>query len=524
MSRRSRAADARAHLRARRPRRRRVAPRPPLARCVFARARALSRRATCARCRRATGRCWCRASISSTVAADALLRRFAFIPYARLDDLMVSYAAPGGGVGPHFDSYDVFLLQGFGRRRWRYGAQTRPDAAPEPAGEDPATFRPSHDAVLAPGDMLYLPPQQSHDGVALDACTTYSIGFRAPAYQELVEGFLDRLRDTLVVPGRYTDRDLKAATPSGTPRSVDDAPPRCTRSPASAGRPATPSASSASSSPSPSRTSRSSLPRGRFQRARFRARAKREGVRLDLRTQLLYDARSLYVNGERIAASPAVRRDLALLADERVLTPARLRAASAQTIDVLHDWYRMDTSNPTPADDNVEGREWRVATLAGQIAALDAAHRARPSAHPAVRHRSFARRLGASRAHRRARQLPAQRNARLEVIVHDTRWIEASAPRFVQLLRQFGHAMTLYRTGSEARTAMDPLLIVDRRHFLHRFHIDRPARRRGRRHAASRQALERALRRDLVDGRTRSCGHRARPLGAGPGRITLRNC
>jgi 50S ribosomal protein L16 3-hydroxylase len=200
------------------------------------------------------------------------------------------------------------------------------------------TFRPSHDAVLAPGDFLYLPPHHAHDGVALDACTTYSIGFRAPAHQELVEAFLDRLRDTLVIPGRYTDRGLKAAT---RPARIDPSAMRRLAVPLHRirwtardvehfiGQFLTEPKSHIAFEP-PARPLSTSA---------FRARAKRAGVRLDLRTQLLYDARSLYVNGERIAASPAVRRDLALLADERFLTPARLRTASAPTMDLLHDWY-----------------------------------------------------------------------------------------------------------------------------------------------------------------------------------------
>ncbi|MEP7329019.1 MAG: cupin domain-containing protein, partial [Betaproteobacteria bacterium] len=105
-------------------------------------------------------------------AADTLLRRFAFLPFARLDDLMVSYAAPGGGVGPHFDSYDVFLLQGFGRRRWRYGRQQDLALRPGLPVKILRRFVPQHDTVLAPGDMLYLPPAYAHDGIAVDACTT----------------------------------------------------------------------------------------------------------------------------------------------------------------------------------------------------------------------------------------------------------------------------------------------------------------------------------------------------------------
>src|SRR5512143_3674473 len=140
--------------------------------------------------------------------ADALLRRFAFVPLARLDDLMVSLAAPGGGVGPHFDSYDVFLLQGSGRRRWRYGRQRDLALKRGLPLKILRRFAPDHDCVLDPGDMLYLPPAYAHDGVAVDLCTTYSIGFRAPDANELGTAFLDFLRDRLQLAGRYADANL----------------------------------------------------------------------------------------------------------------------------------------------------------------------------------------------------------------------------------------------------------------------------------------------------------------------------
>jgi 50S ribosomal protein L16 3-hydroxylase len=145
-------------------------------------------------------------------AADALLRRFAFIPYARLDDVMVSYAAPGGGVGPHFDSYDVFLLQGTGRRRWRYGGQKDLSLRPNAPLKILRRFVPEQDATLAPGDMLYVPPEFAHEGTAVDECMTYSIGFRAPSHQEIAEAFVDDVRDALDIPGRYADPDLRATS------------------------------------------------------------------------------------------------------------------------------------------------------------------------------------------------------------------------------------------------------------------------------------------------------------------------
>lgn len=114
-------------------------------------------------------------------AARALLERFRFIPDARLDDLMISYATDGGGVGPRFDSYDVFLFQVHGKRRWRIGAQkdlTLREDLPLKVLEH---FEPTEEWVLEPGDMLYLPPHIAHDGIAEGECMTCSIGFRAPS-------------------------------------------------------------------------------------------------------------------------------------------------------------------------------------------------------------------------------------------------------------------------------------------------------------------------------------------------------
>ena len=126
-------------------------------------------------------------------AAHALLQQFRFVPEARLDDLMISYASDGGGVGPHFDSYDVFLLQAQGRRRWRYRPAEATcgcsDGVPLKILEH---FEPEQSIVLEPGDMLYLPPRYAHDGIAEGECQTYSIGFRAPARDELARELLQR--------------------------------------------------------------------------------------------------------------------------------------------------------------------------------------------------------------------------------------------------------------------------------------------------------------------------------------------
>jgi 50S ribosomal protein L16 3-hydroxylase len=141
----------------------------------------------------------------------ALIAPFRFVPDWRIDDVMVSYASDGGGVGPHYDQYDVFLVQGLGRRRWRVGpvcnAQT--PLLPHPDLRLIADFDASDEWVLDPGDILYLPPGYAHDGVAVgDDCMTYSIGFRAPSRAELVEGWCEHLAEQMVEDDRYTDPDL----------------------------------------------------------------------------------------------------------------------------------------------------------------------------------------------------------------------------------------------------------------------------------------------------------------------------
>lgn len=141
----------------------------------------------------------------------ALLAPFRFIPNWRIDDVMVSYATDGGGVGPHFDQYDVFLIQGHGKRRWRVGQLCDADSALLPH-EDLrllAEFEATDEWLLEPGDILYVPPRIAHDGVAVgDDCMTYSIGFRAPSRSELITSFADDLVAEMEDDDRYTDPGL----------------------------------------------------------------------------------------------------------------------------------------------------------------------------------------------------------------------------------------------------------------------------------------------------------------------------
>lgn len=142
-------------------------------------------------------------------AAETLLARFNFIPHARLDDLMVSYAVDGGGVGPHFDSYDVFLLQGMGQRLWQVSAQDNLELVPDAPLKILRHFEMEQEWLLNPGDMLYLPPHYAHNGVAVGECMTYSIGFRAPSVQEIATQFLVYLQDRIELTGMYQDPDLR---------------------------------------------------------------------------------------------------------------------------------------------------------------------------------------------------------------------------------------------------------------------------------------------------------------------------
>jgi 50S ribosomal protein L16 3-hydroxylase len=150
-------------------------------------------------------------------AVAALLEHFDFLPRWRVDDVMVSLAAPLGSVGPHVDTYDVFLLQGGGRRRWRIAERFDPACR---AGLDLRVlrgFRAEQEWVLEPGDMLYLPPGVAHHGVALEECLTYSIGLRAPSEVDLVAGFLQRLVRSVDQSRLYADPDL---VPAGEPGEI----------------------------------------------------------------------------------------------------------------------------------------------------------------------------------------------------------------------------------------------------------------------------------------------------------------
>jgi 50S ribosomal protein L16 3-hydroxylase len=268
--------------------------------------------------------------------ADALLRRFDFIPHARIDDVMVSYAVPGGSVGPHVDSYDVFLLQGMGRRRWQLSRQRDLGFVPGLPLKILQRFRPEEEWVLGPGDMLYLPPGVAHHGVAETECLTWSIGFRAPSDEELGRAFLDHLQDGLALPGHYADAGAPAARHPGQvpPAMVEHAQRTMERIRWGAadvreftGRFLSEPKAEVVFAP----------PRRALPCAEFARRGAALGVRLDPQSRLLFSGTIFFINGERVVPAAAARAGLRRLADQRVL-PGPL-GLPREFWDVAHQWY-----------------------------------------------------------------------------------------------------------------------------------------------------------------------------------------
>lgn len=269
--------------------------------------------------------------------AKQLLCEFSFIPYARLDDVMVSYAPPGGGVGPHYDSYDVFLLQIAGRRRWRMSSQRDLALVPGAPLRLLRNFRAGHERLLSPGDMLYLPPRMAHDGIAVDHCLTASIGFRAPDAQELGTRFLEFLQDELELDGAYCDADL-----------------RLQRHPAHIGRPMLRQVERMLARidwttrdvarflgqhlTEPGPHVRFTPPTRPLALAAFAAHIAKRGLQLHLKTHMLFHGRYVFINGECCEPGREAAPLLRQLADKRRVTPPLVPGGEAARR--LYQWYR----------------------------------------------------------------------------------------------------------------------------------------------------------------------------------------
>jgi len=264
-------------------------------------------------------------------AAHEMLARFRFAPDARLDDLMMSWASDGGGVGPHLDSYDVFLIQVQGARRWRIGRvpdATFVDGVPLKILR---RFEPEQEWLLQTGDVLYLPPLWGHDGTAEGECMTCSVGFRAPGATEIARELLPRLADDLEgAPGERPYRDPgqgATATPGRVPETLREfaaqALQRALQSPQALDL----ALGEALTEPKP--------------RVWFEAGAPWVagfGVVLDAGTRMLYDERHVFINGEALRAAGRDARLMRQLADRRALGAADCGRLGAEALTLLSGW------------------------------------------------------------------------------------------------------------------------------------------------------------------------------------------
>jgi len=262
-----------------------------------------------------------------------LMQQFRFVPDARLDDLMISYASDGGGVGPHFDSYDVFLLQAHGQRRWRIGRQkdlTLEEGVPLKILKN---FEPEQEFVLNPGDLLYLPPKYAHDGIAEGECMTWSIGFRSPQQGELAREILQGLADE--APDRvgeavYRDPSQPAvAHPAAMPADLLEF-----------ARQALQQAQNDPHLLALLLGEYLTEPKANvwFESDEAQAWAPGCGVVLDRRTRMMYDDRHVFINGEGFRVAGKDGRLLRQLADERRLSEKALAGLGLDAQEALMEW------------------------------------------------------------------------------------------------------------------------------------------------------------------------------------------
>jgi len=285
--------------------------------------------------------------------AHRLLARFRFVADARLDDVMVSYASDGGGVGPHVDSYDVFLLQLAGRRRWRVGRADAARLRDDVPLKMLASFAPHDDWVLDPGDMLYLPPGWGHDGTAVGACLTASIGFRAPLAGSLAADVLQRLGESVASDDpparllrRYRDsREAASDRPARVPASLQRFAADSVRHLAADRAACARALGESLSEPKPGTW---------FERPEGLPKLPLAVV-LDRKTRMLYDERHIFINGEsfRVAGRDATlaRR----LADRRCLDARSVAGMSDKAGQRLAEWLRAGWCAGTdePIDEDV---------------------------------------------------------------------------------------------------------------------------------------------------------------------------
>ena len=283
-------------------------------------------------------------------AVNELKNRFRFAPDARLDDLMISYATDGGGVGPHFDSYDVFLLQAHGTRRWRIGKQKDGTLQANVPLRILSNFKPELSFDLEPGDMLYLPPRYAHDGVAIGECMTYSIGFKVPKQVDLGRELLLRYADA-VDEENLPDEELRKPVklkPEVLYRDADqEATPNPALIPNALHEFAQQAIAKAMADPDalarhlgehlsePKSNVWFDAPEGAVKLSRKR------GVKLTLQSQMMFDKRHIFLNGESWRAAGKDAKLMQKLANQRFLDASDLVKASEDAIGLLQDWLEQ---------------------------------------------------------------------------------------------------------------------------------------------------------------------------------------
>jgi 50S ribosomal protein L16 3-hydroxylase len=267
-------------------------------------------------------------------AATDLLAQFNFIPHARLDDLMVSYAPDGGGVGAHFDSYDVFLLQGSGKRNWKISGQQDFSFDEEAPIKVLTDFVAEQEWVLEAGDMLYLPPQFAHLGVAEgEDCMTYSIGFRAPKTQELAHEFLSYMQEHTALEGLYADPDLSlqphpAEISSAMVSNVDAMLKNLIWNQNAV-------ADFLGCYLTEPKMHIVFEPVKKISLEKFALKLTKQSLYLELKTQMLFWQQQFYLNGERIEVPAALSSCMQLFADKRYINAQDLDASMRDQLAAL---------------------------------------------------------------------------------------------------------------------------------------------------------------------------------------------
>ena len=273
-------------------------------------------------------------------AVHALLQQFRFVPDARLDDLMISFATDGGGVGPHFDSYDVFLLQAQGQRKWRIGRQKKfelQEGVPLKILKD---FKPETEFVLNPGDMLYLPPGYAHDGVAIGECMTYSVGFRVPRSAELASDLLMGLSEELAEDSGSAN-DLLYQDPNQSPAIQDASIPlgmqqfaakavaKALKDPQLLNCLLGESLTAPKANVWFDTPDQDDLPNFVWPK----------DVQLDRRTKMLFDAKHIFINGESFRAAGQDAKLLRMLANDKFLPSVHAAQLSENAAELMQAWW-----------------------------------------------------------------------------------------------------------------------------------------------------------------------------------------